>query len=141
MKTEKIVSVNTNNPDWKIGQWCPRFFPDINFCTLGIANFLWGKIFAPQNAHVFFVLAGLHVYTVHACTMAGKYLHSFDMYIAAFVFAPVAAPEPAPGSDFSPLPLQLTAVAPPGSRRKLRNFPVWLITTMFTVLHHFFIIA
>ena len=47
------------------------------------------------------------------------------MYIAAFVFAPFAAPEAAPGSDFSPLPLDLTAVAPPRSRRKLPNFPVW----------------
>ena len=48
------------------------------------------------------------------------------MYIAAFVFAPLPAPEPAPGSDFSPLPLDLTAVGPPRSRRKLPNFPVWL---------------
>ena len=47
------------------------------------------------------------------------------MYIAALVFASLAAAEPAPGSDFSPLPLDLTAVAPPRSRRKLPNFPVW----------------
>ena len=61
------------------------------------------------------------------------------MYIAAFVFAPLAAPEPALGSDFSSLPLQLTAVVPPGSRRKLPNFPVWLITTnvySFTSFFH-----
>ena len=38
------------------------------------------------------------------------------MYIAAFVFAPLAALEPAPGSDYSPLPLDLIAVAPPRSR-------------------------
>ena len=55
----------------KLGNGAPAFFPDINFCTHGIANFLWREIFAPLNAHVFFVLAGLHVYTVHACTMAG----------------------------------------------------------------------
>ena len=47
------------------------------------------------------------------------------MYIAAFVFAPLAAPEPTPGTDFSPLPLHLTAGAPPRSRRKVPNFPVW----------------
>ena len=46
--------------------------------------------------------------------------------IAAFVFVPLGALEPAPGSDFSPLPLDLTAVAPPRSRRKPPNFPVWL---------------
>ena len=38
------------------------------------------------------------------------------MYIAAFVFAPLAALEPAPGSDISPLLLDLTAVSPPRSR-------------------------
>ena len=48
------------------------------------------------------------------------------MYIAAFVFVPLAALEPALGSDFSPLPLDLTAVVPPRSRRKPPNFPVWL---------------
>ena len=48
------------------------------------------------------------------------------MYIAAFVFAPLAAPEPAPGSDFSTLPIYLTAVPPPRSRRQLPNFPVWV---------------
>ena len=47
------------------------------------------------------------------------------MYIKAFVFAPLGGPEPAPGSDFSPLPLDLTEVAPPRFRRKLPNFPVW----------------
>ena len=55
----------------KLSNGAPDFFPDINFCALGIANFLWGKIFEPLNAHVFFVLAGLHVYAVHACTMGG----------------------------------------------------------------------
>ena len=55
----------------KLGNGTPDFFPDINFCALGNANFLWGKIFAPLNAHLFFVVAGLHVYTVHACTMVG----------------------------------------------------------------------
>ena len=48
------------------------------------------------------------------------------MYIAAFVFVPLAALESAPGSDFSPLPLGLTAVAPPRSRWKPPNFPVWV---------------
>ena len=48
------------------------------------------------------------------------------MYIAAFVFAPLAALEPTPGSDFLPLPLDLTAVAPPRSRRKPPNFAVWV---------------
>ena len=47
------------------------------------------------------------------------------MYIAAFVFAPLAALEPAPGSDFPPLSLDLTAVAPPKSRSKPHYFPVW----------------
>ena len=37
----------------------PEVFPDINFCALGIVNFLRGKIFAPLNAYVFFVIAGL----------------------------------------------------------------------------------
>ena len=55
----------------KLGNGAPDIFPDINFCALGMANFLWGKIFAPLNAHVFFVFTGLHVYAVHACTMAG----------------------------------------------------------------------
>ena len=44
------------------------------------------------------------------------------MYIAAFVFAPLAAPEPAPGSDFSPLPLDLTAVASPEISSKTAQF-------------------
>ena len=48
------------------------------------------------------------------------------MYTAAFVFAPLAALESAPGSDFSPLPLDLTAIAPPRPRRKPPNFPVWM---------------
>ena len=54
------------------------------------------------------------------------------MYIAAFVFAPLAAPEPAPGSDFLPLPLDLTAVAPLRSRQKLPNFPVWYKVLLLT---------
>ena len=44
------------------------------------------------------------------------------MYIAAFVFVPLAALEPAPGSDFSPLSLDLTAVAPP---RFVENRPIF----------------
>ena len=63
------------------------------------------------------------------------------MYIAAFVFVPLTALEPAPGSDFSPLPLDLTAVAPPRSRRKPPNFPVWLTCLLrplvrLTILHN-----
>ena len=66
------------------------------------------------------------------------------MYIAAFVFGPLAALESAlwvrfifvplaalestPGSDFLPLPFNLKAVAPLRSRRKLPNFPVWTAT-------------
>ena len=34
----------------KLGNGAPDFFPDINFCALGISNFLWGKIFVPLNA-------------------------------------------------------------------------------------------
>ena len=40
-------------PDWKIGQWCIEFFPDINFCALGIVNILRGNFCAPECLCVF----------------------------------------------------------------------------------------
>ena len=43
----------------KLGNGTPEFFPDINFCALRIVNFLQWKIFAPLNAYVLFVMAGL----------------------------------------------------------------------------------
>ena len=103
-------------PDWKIGQWRPQFCSRYIFLRPWNRQFFMGENFcAPEFPCVFRL-------SMAAC------LHSaclFDMYIVVFVFAPLAALEPAPGSDFLPLPLDLTAVAPPRCRRKLPNFPVW----------------
>ena len=62
----RVVTATSHEPDWKIGQWRPRFFSRYKFLHPWNRQFFMGKIFTPMNAHVFFV------YTVHACTMASK---------------------------------------------------------------------
>ena len=46
--------VNTNNPDWKIGQWCPRFFSRYQFLHPWNRQFFMGENFrAPECPCVF----------------------------------------------------------------------------------------